>query len=98
MRSLKKLLNWAENNKQTTTMMSSLPVATVWENFANQIRYEIDDRGQDEDEDEDKVLKRLLRWAEENKKPANSNSSRETYILAISAAWGQAVSAIRDKL
>jgi hypothetical protein len=33
---------------------------------------------------------------EENKKLANSNSS--PYTLAISGAWGQAVSAIRDEL
>ena len=94
MRSLKKLLSWAENNKKTATMMNALPVATAWEHFADQIRYEIDNMSQDEDED--KVLKSLLRWAEENKKLANSNSS--PYTLAISGAWGQAVSAIRDEL
>jgi len=59
MRSLKKLLSWAENNKKTATMMNALPVATAWEHFADQIRYEIDNMSQDEDED--KVLKRLLR-------------------------------------
>jgi hypothetical protein len=96
MRSLKKLLSWAENNRQTTTMMNALPLAAVWKHFADQIRYEIDNMSQDENEDQ--VLKRLLRWAEENKKLANSNSSLETYTVAISVAWGQAVSAIRDEL
>jgi len=49
-----------------------------------------------QDYDEDKALKRLLKWTANNKKLADSDSSLERYPLSLT--WGQAVSAIKEKL